>query len=83
RLEMSHPESVSYEEIARQVYEVFGNSDGYEVAPEKQEFGELFIPDSKKSFELLNYWPKISMSCGLEMIKSTGSPEKFGPMDVS
>ena len=82
RLDITHPVSMTSEEIAQLAYEVFDNGGRYDVAPEKQPFKAIYIPCSKASFEQLQCWPKISMLEGLEMIKTEGAPENFGPMDV-
>jgi len=82
RLDITHPISMTSEEIAQLAYDTFDNGGCYEVAPEKQPFRAIYIPCSKGSFVQLQCWPQISMFEGLEMIKTEGSPENFGPMDV-
>ncbi len=82
-LAVSHPESTTSEEIARQAYNIFSNGGRYEIAEEKQRFHPFFVPESTASFEQLDCWPEVSMHDGLQMIKSAGSPQKFGPMDVN
>jgi len=83
RLITTHFESITYEQVAQQAFDIFNNKGTYELASEKKPFREIFIPESSKSFKLLDYWPKILMQDGLEMIKLSGSPQKFGPMDVT
>jgi nucleoside-diphosphate-sugar epimerase len=83
RLDVCHPESMTCQEVAQLAYDVFRSGGGYEIASEKQAFRDIFIPETSKSFDSLNYWPQISMKHGLEMIKLSGSPGEFGPMDVS
>jgi nucleoside-diphosphate-sugar epimerase len=83
RLNVCHPESVTYQKVAQMAYDIFGNGGGYEIASEKQAFRKIFIPESNKSFDSITYWPQISMQQGLEMIKLSGSPGEFEPMDVS
>jgi len=82
RLTLSHPVSLTTEEIAKQAYDIFNNGGFYEIASEKPPFRDVFIPESTNSFELLKYQPHISICDGLTMIKSSGSAQKFGPMDV-
>ena len=82
RLTVTHPESLTSEEIAGLAYEIFGKGGGFEIVQEKPPFRDLFIPDSRDSFKALACHPEISMREGLQMIKESGSPENFGPMDV-
>jgi len=83
RLEITHPESITYEEIAHLANGIFNHGGSYEIALEKQPFHEIYIPQSDKSYAKLNCWPEISMRDGLKMIKDKGCPQNFGPMDVS
>jgi len=83
RLATTHFESITYERIAQQAYDIFDNKGAHELAPEKQPFREIFIPESSETYKLLNYWPKILMNDGIKMIKLAGSAQKFGPMDVT
>lgn len=76
-------ESESYEAIARQAYEVFGNGGDIEIAHEKKPFREVFIPESQKTYKLLECAPQINMREGLQLIKERGVVNNFGPMDVA
>ncbi len=82
RLAVSHPESITCEQIAQWAYAVFGQGGNYVVAEEKRPFQALYVPESRQSFEALGYWPKVSMQLGLERIRDHGEPSQFGPMDV-
>lgn len=82
-LGISHPESLSYKDIAAMAYEIFSSKVGFVEIPEKIPFREIFFPDGTESFDKLNCWPAISMYDGIKMIKHAGTAKKFGPMDVN
>jgi nucleoside-diphosphate-sugar epimerase len=83
RLGLSHPESLSYKDIAAKAYEIFASNGDFIEVPEKTPFRKVYFPDSTESFAKLNCRPSINMSDGINMIKRAGTANKYGPIDVS
>lgn len=82
-LGLSHHESLTYKDIAAKAYEIFASKGDFIEIPEKTPFRKVFFPDGTESFGILNCWPSITMSDGINMIKLAGTANKFGPMDVN
>jgi len=82
-LGLSHPESLTYKDIAAKAFEIFASKGNFIEVPGKTPFRKVYFPDSMESFAKLNCWPSINMNDGINMIKRAGTANKYGPMDVS
>lgn len=79
---LAHPMDIDLADLARLAYEVFGKGGGVEIDPSKTPFRKVAFPREDGVFMRLGYQPEISLQKGLEMIRDTGTAERFGPMDV-
>lgn len=52
------------------------------IAAEKAPFRKVNFPDGAETLAELGMPPLITMRDGIAMIKSAGTAEAFGPMDV-
>ncbi|MBD9648169.1 NAD(P)-dependent oxidoreductase [Ensifer sp. ENS09] len=77
-----HPERLSYSAIAEIAYEVFDRGGAIKIATEKAPFRAANFPDGAETLSRLDMDPLIAMRDGIAMIKSAGTAEAFGPMDV-
>ncbi|WP_428427432.1 NAD-dependent epimerase/dehydratase family protein [Pararhizobium sp.] len=82
-LNVVHPESLTFEEIAHIAYEVFGEGGKVVIAPEKPPFRPIHFPHAAETFERLGLGPAIGMRQGINMIRDAGTVKAFGPMDIT
>jgi nucleoside-diphosphate-sugar epimerase len=82
-LDIVHPESLTYEEIARVAYETFGQGGRVVVDAAKQPFRPIHFPDGAAAFSVLGLMPSISIAEGIARIRDQATWAAFGPMDVS
>lgn len=82
-LNVVHPESLTFEEIANIAYEVFGERGKVVIAPEKPAFRPIHFPHAAETFERLGLGPAVGMRQGIHMIRDAGTAKAFGPMDIT
>ncbi|WP_426229214.1 NAD-dependent epimerase/dehydratase family protein [Pararhizobium sp. DWP3-4] len=82
-LNVVHPESLPFEEIANIAYEVFGEGGKVVIAPEKPPFRPIHFPHGAETFERLAFEPAVGMRQGIHMIRDSGTAKAFGPMDIT
>lgn len=80
-LPVCHPQSVSYLDIARQAYEVFGAGGGVEIAWEKTPFRPAYFPPVAPEVMALGLG-FTSMAEGLRGIRDGGYAARFEVFDV-
>lgn len=78
----SHPESMTYLQIAYLAYRTFANGGQPRIALDKTPFRQISIPDSAALYARLGRHPQIKLARGLEMIRDARTAQAFGPMDV-
>ncbi len=79
---ITHPVAVSYGDIAKQAYEVFGCGGEIVIAPEKEPFREFFFPEvDVRVMPLSSNF--LSMSEGLITVRDGGYADQFEVFDVS
>lgn len=77
-----HTEAITCDGIAEIAYETFALGGNVVIATEKAPFRKLNFPDGSQTLTELGMRPLIAMRDGIAMIKSAGTAEAFGPMDV-
>ncbi|KRD69871.1 NAD(P)-dependent oxidoreductase [Ensifer sp. ENS10] len=77
-----HTEAMTCDRIAEIAYETFGLGGNVVIAAEKAPFRKVNFPDGAETLAELGMPPLITMRDGIAMIKSAGTAEAFGPMDV-
>lgn len=77
-----HPEAMTCDAIAAIAYETFGLGGSVVIAAEKAPFRRVNFPDGGETLSKLGMPPLIAMRDGIGMIRSAGTAEAFGPMDV-
>lgn len=82
-LNVTHPQSLTLQQIAEIAYEVFGHGGRVVSAAEKTPFRAVHFADGRSTFRLLDLEPMIDMRRGLAMISAAGTATAFGPMDVT
>lgn len=78
----THPDSISYLDIAKLAYAEFNRGGDIVEASNKKPFTERLIPESSPLFDTLGLVPRISMQDGIKRLKENCHPEKFGDLDV-
>jgi len=81
-INIAHPESFSYKEIALKAYSIFNKGGNIREAEDKKPFREVRFPCGLDAFERLEYYPRINMAEGILMIREGDTAKNFGPMDV-
>ncbi|MCM2472755.1 NAD(P)-dependent oxidoreductase [Rhizobium sp. CG5] len=82
-LPITHPESLTWQQVADIAYDVFDLGGRQVEAPEKSPFRTIHFADGRPAFDLLGLAPAIGMRNGIDMIKSAGTAPAFGPMDIT
>lgn len=82
-LPITHPQSLTWQQVADIAYDVFGLGGRQVEAAEKSPFRPVHFTDGRPAFDLLGLSPAIAMRDGIEMIKSAGTAPAFGPMDIT
>lgn len=77
-----HTEAMTCDRIAEIAYETFGLGGNVVIAAEKAPFRKVNFPDGTQTLAQLGMPPLITMRDGIARIKSAGTAEAFGPMDV-
>lgn len=78
-----YPHSVSMSELIGMAYRVFDRGGQYRTNEKKLPFRQFQYPDGNDCWELLNFWPGISLEQTFTQVKLLGLENKFGPLDVS
>ncbi|MCP4673158.1 MAG: NAD(P)-dependent oxidoreductase [Desulfobacula sp.] len=79
---VTHPCSFTNKEIADYAYSVFNNGGSVEIAEEKKQFKEFYIPDSTKFYNNISWYPRFDIKKGLSIIRDIDTGGFFGPKDV-
>ncbi|HEV7306872.1 NAD(P)-dependent oxidoreductase [Ensifer sp.] len=81
-LDAVHTEAMTSDAIAALAYETFGRGGQVVIATEKAPFRKVNFPDGATTLAHLGMQPLITMRDGIAMIKTMGTADAFGPMDV-
>ena len=82
-LDIVHPESLEYGEIARKSYAIFSKGGEISIDPGKTPFRPLNFPDGADAFRLLGRKPEIPIDEGIRRIRDQETWSAFGPLDVA
>lgn len=82
-LNVTHPESLTYQEIASDAYEIFNKGGEVIIDKSKIPFRIVRFPSGESAFKSLGYSPAISMDIGLKLINTNMTWRSFGPLDVA
>ena len=82
-LDVVHPESLTYREIALVAYSLFAKGGRVIIDPNKAAFRPINFPDSTRTFSVLGLTPMITISEGIARIRDQGTGHAFGPLDVT
>lgn len=63
------PDTYSFSEIVRMAYEEYGQILNLRFDKSKPSIPSIFIPDDMRLYELLNYYPKTSLSRGISLVR--------------
>ncbi len=80
-LDVIHPDSLTYQQIATVAYTIFGAGGCVTDAPKKTPFRYINFPNS--NLLLFNQSPMISIQDGIERIYQQQTWSAFGPLDVT
>ncbi|MCL0075149.1 NAD(P)-dependent oxidoreductase [Thermodesulfovibrionales bacterium] len=81
-LDVVHPISLTYEEIAEKAYSIFNKGGQVLIDSSKTPFRPINFPDSEHAFRVLGLTPMISVTEGIAQIRDQETWPAFGPLDV-
>jgi nucleoside-diphosphate-sugar epimerase len=82
-LNVVHPKSLTYQEIAIKAFMLFGNGGQVLTDTNKVPFRSLNFPDGNRTFRILGVSSCVSMEEGIMRIRDQQTWPKFGPLDVA
>lgn len=82
-IDVTHPQSLTTQEIAEIAYGVFAKGGAVVTVSEKAPFRAVNFVDTSDSFKRLGLEPQIDMRAGIVMIRDAGTAAAFGPMDIT
>lgn len=82
-LDIVHPQSYTYHQIAETAYSLFGKGGRVIIDPQKTPFRPMVFPDGSHAFNLLGQAPAISIEDGMTRIRDQRTWPAFGPLDVT
>ncbi|MDH5216542.1 MAG: NAD(P)-dependent oxidoreductase [Gammaproteobacteria bacterium] len=82
-LNVVHPESLTYHEIALATYALFAKHGEVKIDPNKAAFRPINLPDSTQTYNMLGLTPTITVAEGITRIRDQGTWPAFGPLDVT
>ena len=78
-----HPESMTYHDIASIAYRIFGKGGQVLINPNKQPFRPFNFPDGNRALQLLGGPPRICLEEGIKRIRDHKTWSSFGPLDIT